>query len=108
MGILSSCIIFILAIKTFNKQIEIEHLYSRMSTHYGDTFSNISIIKSFALFSMKHKQLKKLTDNRAKKQYPIIAWWGTVISLTEILRVVVSIGVVLFGSFLFFSGEISI
>lgn len=90
-GILSSCISFYLAAKTFHKQSEIEDVYSDMSTLYGDTFSNIGIVKSFTLGGLKNGELKKLSDTRLTKQYPILNWWGLIISFSQILRIIVSI-----------------
>lgn len=46
-----------------------------MSSHYGDTFSNMPIVKSFALKKLKNAQLRKLTEKRVKEQYPILTWW---------------------------------
>jgi len=73
-----------------------------MSALYGDTFSNMSIVKSFSLHKLKNKQLKDMTDQRTKKQYPILNWWGAIISFSQILKIVVSIGVIYFGSYLYF------
>jgi hypothetical protein len=72
---MSSSITFIIASKTFKKQSAIEDIYSNMSALYGDTFSNMSIVKSFSLHKLKNKQLRDMTDQRTKKQYPILNWW---------------------------------
>lgn len=79
-----------------------------MSSHYGDTFSNMPIVKSFALNSLKNKQLKKLTDERLAKQTPILIWWGVIVSFSQVLKIIVSIVVIFFGSFLYVQGDISI
>ena len=105
---LSSSVTFFIASKTFKKQSAIEDIYSNMSALYGDTFSNMSIVKSFSLHKLKNKQLKDMTDQRTKKQYPILNWWGAIISFSQILKIVVSIGVIYFGSYLYFQWEISI
>jgi len=72
-----------------------------MSSHYGDTFSNMPIVKSFTLFSLKNKQLQKLTDQRISEQFPILTWWGVIVSFSQVLRIIVSIVVIFFGSFLY-------
>ena len=105
---LSSVVSFYLAAKTFQKQNEIEGVYNDMSTLYGDTFSNINIVKSFTLGFMKNSELRKLTDVRLAKQYPILNWWWLIVSFSQILRIIVSIGVIFFGSYLFVQWEISI
>jgi len=100
-GIISSAITLFLATKTFKKQSAIEDIYSDMSSHYGDTFSNISVVKSFTLFGLKIQQLKKKTDLRILKQFPILYWWGSIISIFSILKIIISIGIVCIGSYLF-------
>lgn len=90
-----------LATKTFQKQGAIEDIYSDMSAHYGDTFSNISIVKSFTLFSLKNQQLKTKTGLRILKQFPILYWWGSIISIFSILKIIISIGIIFLGSYLF-------
>lgn len=107
-GIISSIITLFLATQTFKKQGAIEEIYSDMSSHYGDTFSNISIIKSFTLSKLKTKQLIKKTDHRLAKQYPILTWWGSIISIFSILKIIISIGIIFFWSYLFLLWEVSI
>lgn len=67
-----------------------------MSAHYGDTFSNMSIIKSFSLNKLKNKELNNMMDIRTEKQYPILNWWGAIISFSQVLKIIVSIGVIYF------------
>jgi len=106
--IISSCITWFLATKTFKKQWAIEDIYSGMSSHYGDTFSNIGIIKSFSLLSLKQKELKIKTNERLEKQLPILYWWGSIISIFSILKIIISIGIIFLGSYLYINGEVSI
>ena len=108
MGVLSATITFFLSKYTFKKQESIEEIYSKISAHYGDTFSNISIVKSFWLYQLKNAQLESLTQERIKKQYPILTWWGIIISFSQVLRIIISIVIIFFGSFLYISWEISI
>jgi ABC-type multidrug transport system fused ATPase/permease subunit len=108
MGIISAIVTYFLSGYTFKKQENIEVIYSNMSSHYGDTFSNMPIVKSFALNSLKNKQLKKLTDERLAKQTPILIWWGVIVSFSQVLKIIVSIVVIFFGSFLYVQGDISI
>lgn len=107
-GFLSSLITFFIASKTFKKQSAIEDIYSNMSAHYGDTFSNMSIIKSFSLNKLKNKELNNMMDIRTEKQYPILNWWGAIISFSQVLKIIVSIGVIYFWSYLYFNWEITI
>jgi len=107
-GLVSSLITFFIAAKTFKKQSAIEDIYSNMSAHYGDTFSNMSIIKSFSLNRLKNKELSDMMDLRTEKQYPILNWWGAIISFSQVLKIIVSIGVIYFGSYLYFAWEITI
>ncbi len=106
--VFSAALTIYLSIKTFKKQDSIEPIYSEMSSHYGDTFTNIPIIKSFTLGGMKKSELENLTDLRLRKQYPVLMWWGFIISLSQILRIIVSIWVISFGSYLFILWEISV
>lgn len=105
---ISACITGYLATHTFKKQWAIEDIYSWMSSHYGDTFSNISIVKSFSLLKLKQKELKAKTDERLEKQLPILYWWWAIISIFSILKIVISIGIIFFGSYLYMRGEVSI
>lgn len=107
-GIISSCITWYLATHTFKKQGAIEDIYSSMSSHYGDTFSNIQIVKSFSLLKLKQKELKTLTDVRLSRQLPILYWWGSIISIFSILKIIISIGIIFFGSYLFLEWEVTI
>ena len=106
--IISAIITWYLATKTFQKQWAIEDIYSWMSAHYGDTFSNIQIIKSFSLAWLKSSELKQQTDNRLIKQLPILYWWGSIISIFSILKIIISIGIIFFGSYLFLQWEVTI
>ncbi len=107
-GIISSCITWYLATKTFKKQWAIEDIYSWMSSHYGDTFSNMPIVKSFSLNPLKTKQLSKRTDIRLEKQLPILYWWGSIISIFSILKIIISIGIIFLGSYLYMGWEVTI
>ena len=108
MWCVSWLVTYFLSTYTFKKQEEIEQIYSDMSSHYGDTFSNMPIVKSFALKKLKNAQLRKLTEKRVKEQYPILTWWWIIVSFSQILRIIVSIVVIFFGSFLHVQWEISI
>jgi len=106
--IISAIITFALANKTFASQMWVEHVYSGLSGLYGDTFSNIPIVKSFALDKLKQSELARLSNKRLKVQYPILNWWGLIISFSKITSIIVSIGVISFGSYLFVQGEVTI
>ncbi len=107
-GIISACISLFLASKTFTKQAAIEDIYSWMSSHYGDTFSNMQIVKSFNLWTFKNTQLRQKTDQRLAKQYPILIWWGLIVSFFQILKIIISIWIISFWSYLYVLWEISI
>lgn len=106
--ILSAIITFYLATKTFSAQEWVESAYSELSWLYGDTFSNISIVKSFTLDTLKRKELLQLTTKKTSLQYPILKWWGLIVSFSKIINIVVSIGVISFGSYLFIKWEVTI
>jgi len=105
---ISACITSYLATKTFQKQWAIEDIYSWMSSHYWDTFSNMPIVKSFSLFQLKWSQLKKKTDERLDKQLPILYWWGSIISIFAILKIIISIWVIFLWSYLYIQWEATI
>lgn len=106
--IISAACTFYLATKTFSAQKEVENSYSDLSWLYGDTFSNIPIVKSFTLDQIKRKELIQLTDKKTSLQYPILKWWWLIVSFSKIVNIVVSIGVISFGSYLFIQWEITI
>ncbi len=106
--IFSFFITFFLSAKTFSKQRNVEFIYSNLSAFYGDTFSNMPIVKSFCLKNYKNIDLKKLMQKRYSIQYPILKWWGLIVSLSKIINIIVSIGIISFGSYLFINWEITI
>ena len=85
-----------------------EKCYNNISSLYGDTFSNLAIIKSFTLTFMKQKELKNLTDIKSEKQLPILTYWWLMVSFSKILNIIVTIGIISFWSYLFFNGEVTI
>jgi hypothetical protein len=88
---LSSCVAFYTVSKVFKKQNKIEKFYTNMSSLYSDTFSNIPIIKSFTLSKMKLKQLDDISLEALKYQFPILNWWGFLVSFSKILNIIISI-----------------
>ena len=94
--------------KTFTQQDKIEKYYNQSSALYADTFSNIFAIKSFTLSGMKKRELTDILDKRLEKQYPILNWWGFLMSFSKIVNIIISIGVIFFGSYLFFRWEATI
>ncbi|NDK08438.1 ATP-binding cassette domain-containing protein [Candidatus Gracilibacteria bacterium] len=107
-GFILGGIAFYLAIKTFKRQDEIEQYYTEISSLFGDAFSNISIVKSFTLINWKIKELKLISKKVLNKQYPILYFWGFLVSLSKIMSIIISIGIIIFGSFLFMKGEITV
>ena len=53
---------FYFASYTFIKQNTIENIYTKLSFLYGDTFANLSIIKSFTLKNMNQEKLNELCN----------------------------------------------
>lgn len=58
--------------------------------------------------NFKQRELKDMTDIRTVKQYPILNWWGAIISFSQVIKIMVSLGVIFFGSYLHINGEVSI
>jgi len=94
--------------RTFIKQDKIEKYYNQSSALYSDTFTNIFAVKSFTLLNMKRKKLKDIMEKRLQKQYPILNWWGFLMSFSKIVNIIISIWVIFFGSYLFFKGEATV
>lgn len=101
-------IAFYLAIKTFKRQDEIEQYYTEISSLFWDAFSNISIVKSFTLINWKISELKLISKKVLTKQYPILYFWGFLVSLSKIMSIVISIWIIIFWSFLFMKWEITV
>lgn len=101
-------IAFYLAIKTFKRQDEIEQYYTEISSLFWDAFSNISIVKSFTLINWKIKELKLISKKVLNKQYPILYFWGFLVSLSKIMSIIISIWIIIFWSFLFMKWEITV
>lgn len=75
---------------------------------YNDTFGNIGIVKSFTLTGVKFRELQALLKKRLEKQYPILYWWGFLISFSKVVNIIISLGVIFFGSYLFTKGEVTV
>lgn len=105
---ISSFIAFYSVSKVFAKQNKIEENYTNMSSLYWDTFSNISIVKSFTLKKQKIDELKRLSDETLKKQFPILYLWGFLVSFSQIIKIIISIWIIVFWSYLFFEWEITV
>lgn len=101
-------IAFYLAVKTFKRQDEIEQYYTEISSLFWDAFSNISIVKSFTLINRKISELKLISNKVLTKQYPILYFWGFLVSLSKIMSIVISIWIIIFWSFLFMKWEITV
>lgn len=101
-------IAFYLAIKTFKRQDEIEQYYTEISSLFWDAFSNISIVKSFTLINWKISELKLISKKVLTKQYPILYFWGFLVSLSKIMSIIISIWIIIFWSFLFMKWEITV
>jgi len=101
-------IAFYLAVKTFKKQDEIEQYYTEISSLFWDAFSNISIVKSFTLINRKLRELKLLSKKVLTKQYPILYFWGFLVSLSKIMSIIISIWIIIFWSFLFIEWKITV
>ena len=65
-------------------------------------------MKSFTLRDDRMKTLSTLLDQRLALQYPVLKWWGIIISFTQIATVIITIGVIALGSFLYLDRLISI
>lgn len=94
--------------KTFTQQEAVERYYTQLSALYNDTFGNIGIVKSFTLTGIKHRELQGLLKKRLEKQYPILYWWGFLISFSKVINIIISLGVIFFWSYLFSRWEITI
>lgn len=101
-------IAFYLAIKTFKRQDEIEQYYTEISSLFWDAFSNISIVKSFTLINWKISELKSISKKVLTKQYPILYFWGFLVSLSKIMSIIISIWIIIFWSLLFMKWEITV
>ncbi len=107
-GLLSTTLALWATTKTFRNQEPIEKYYTGLSAHYIDTYSNILAVKSFTLRDDRMKTLSTLLDQRLALQYPVLKWWGIIISFTQIATVIITIGVIALGSFLYLDRLISI
>lgn len=47
------------------------------------------------------KTLNTLLDQRLALQYPVLRWWGIIISFSQIATVIITIGVIALGSYLY-------
>lgn len=94
--------------KTFTAQEAVEKYYTQLSALYNDTFANIGIVKSFTLTGIKYRELQGLLKKRLEKQYPILYWWGFLISFSKVINIIISLGVIFFWSYLFSQWEITI
>lgn len=92
---ITSLVIALLATRhTFRSQEGIETYYTKLSAHYIDTYSNIFAVKSFTLSKDRVRMLDVLLDERLEKQYPVLNWWGIIISFTQVITIIITLGVI--------------
>lgn len=94
--------------KTFSKQDQVEKYYTEASSLYSDTFSNIQTVKSFSLLNMKKDKLSDILNNRITAQYPILNWWWFLVSFSNIVKIIITLWIIFFWSYLFFRWEVSL
>jgi ATP-binding cassette subfamily B protein len=107
-GALIACIAIFSVMKTGKKQEEIEHYYTELSHEYSDTFSNISIIKSFTLRDFAFSKIDALLKARIDAQFPILKWWAFLTSFSQITRVILSVFVISLGAYFYSLHEMTI
>jgi ATP-binding cassette, subfamily B, beta-glucan exporter len=108
MGFLSASFALWASTYTFRAQEPLEKYHSDLSAHYIDTYSNILAVKSFTLREARMYTLNVLLDERLRLQYPVLKWWGLIISFSQIATVIITIGVIALGSYLYLDGLITL
>lgn len=107
-GLISTLFALWATTKTFRNQQDIEKYYSDLSAHYIDTYSNILAVKSFTLREDRMHTLNTLLDDRLRLQYPVLRWWWLIISFSQIATVIITLGVIALGSYLYLYGHITL
>lgn len=94
--------------KTRKRQVKADHEWHKASGTMMDAFSNISILKSFAIEDLKEKEFAKTTGKAYSEQFKVLKWWAVVIVFTRVTSIVFTIGIFYAGIYFYKHNQINI
>ncbi len=94
--------------KTESLQRSVERHYSDLAERAFDTLGNIALVQSFARVETEVAALKGVSDRLLAAQLPVLSWWAVVSVLTRTSTTVTMLAIILFGTWLYLRGLVSI
>lgn len=99
---------FVVLRRASGNQEKIEHYHSSIYGRVGDVLGNISIIQSYTQIENEIKEIKKLSNNLLKAQYPVLTYWGVLTVLKQSATTLTMVIVFGMGAWLVQKGEMSV
>jgi len=94
--------------KTDSLQRTVQEHHSDLAERASDALGNIALVQSFARVESEVTALKNVSDRLLAAQFPVLSWWAVVAVLTRTSTTLTVLSIILFGTWLFQHGLISI
>ena len=94
--------------KTDSLQRTVQEHHSDLAERASDALGNIALVQSFARVESEVTALKSVSDRLLAAQFPVLSWWAVVAVLTRTSTTLTVLSIILFGTWLFQHGLISI
>ena len=86
----------------------VEAYHSELAGRAGDAISNVLLIQSFVRLAAEASGLAALMQRLLAAQYPVLAWWAFVTTLTRAASTITVIAIFVLGTWLNLHGKASV
>ena len=94
--------------KTETLQRTVQTHHSDLAERATDALGNIALVQSFARVESEVTALKSVSERLLAAQFPVLSWWAVIAVLTKASTTLTVLSTILFGTWLFQHGLISI
>jgi ABC-type multidrug transport system fused ATPase/permease subunit len=94
--------------KTETLQRTVQAHHSDLAERATDALGNIALVQSFARVESEVTALKSVSERLLAAQFPVLSWWAVIAVLTKASTTLTVLSTILFGTWLFQHGLISI
>jgi len=94
--------------KTETLQRTVQTHHSDLAERATDALGNIALVQSFARVESEVTALKSVSQRLLAAQFPVLSWWAVIAVLTKASTTLTVLSTILFGTWLFQHGLISI
>ena len=92
--------------ETWQRPVQAHH--SDLAERATDALGNIALVQSFARVESEVTALKSVSERLLAAQFPVLSWWAVIAVLTKASTTLTVLSTILFGTWLFQHGLISI